>query len=197
MLAQIVLDDNGPEDLSGDFVAYCRLMALRSGDDDQLIPVIMAYRSGALGKYKDEIEKYYQPQYDALSDEKKVTYFGLTFIAVLKPEGKADIIEFDLNVEDLENLASIIDAKALTAVHSETLDQLSKTLELDERIISWIDSSGSSEYVILSLEDEEQQPRSFDDIYQLEEILSNLNYEVEKIYYDEFPDDDGRNDPYA
>ena len=197
MLAQIVLDGNGPENLSGSFVTYCRLMALRQGDDDQLIPVILAYRSGALGEYKDEIEKYYQPQYDALSDEAKVSFFGLTFIAVLKPEGKADLIEFDLNTQTWEELEEIIDAKQLQAVHSVALDQLSKELETDGRITMWTDSNKTNPYCILTLVDEDQQPRCFDDIYQLEQIIETLDCKVEQIYYDEFPDDDGRNDPYA
>lgn len=197
MLAQMVLDGNGPENLPGGFVTYCRLMALRLGDNDQLIPVILAYRSGALGKYKEEIEKYYQPQYEALPDEEKVTYFGMSFIAVIKPSGKADIIEFDLNAEDMDELAQIIDAKALKAIRSEKLDQLSEELEIDGGIVTWIDSDGTNEYAILTMANEEHQPQSFDDIYQLEEILTNLDCEVEKIYYDDFPDNDSHNDPYA
>lgn len=197
LLVQIVLDGNGPDDLPNNFVAYCRLMALRLGDDDQLIPVVIAYRSGGLGKYKNEVEKYYIPRYEALPDEEKVTYFGMNFIAVIKPSGKADIIEFDLNVEDLDELAQIIDAKALKAIRSEKLDQLSEELEINGGIVSWIDSNGTNEYVILTTADEEHQPQSFDDIYQLEEILTNLDCEVEKIYYDDFPDNDSHNDPYA
>jgi hypothetical protein len=121
----------------------------------------------------------------------------MNFIAVIKPSGKADIIEFDLNVEDLDELAQIIDAKALKAIRSEKLDQLSEELEINGGIVSWIDSNGTNEYVILTTADEEHQPQSFDDIYQLEEILTNLDCEVEKIYYDDFPDNDSHNDPYA
>ena len=121
MLAQIVLDGNAPEDLPNNFVPYCRLMALRLGDDDQLIPVVMAYRSGALGKYKNEIERYYLPQYNALPDEKKATYFGLSFIAVINPEGTADLIAFDFDVEEWSEFAEIIEARQLDPIRSEAL----------------------------------------------------------------------------
>ena len=197
MLAQMVLDGNAPDNMPGNFVAYCRLMALRLGDNDQLIPVILSYRNGTLKEYKDEIEKYYQPKYNALSDEEKVKYFGMSFIAILDSSGKADLVEFDLNTSTWEELEQIINAKQLKAVHSETLDRIGQEQELDGRITSWIDSDETNPFSILTLMDEEQQPQCFDDIYQLEKIIDALDYEVDRIYYDEFPDDDGHNDPYA
>lgn len=215
MLVQIVLDDNGPDNLPNNFVAYCRLMALRLGDQDQLIPVVIAYRSGGLGKYKNEVEKYYLPQYNALSDEEKVSYFGMNFIAVIKPSGKADLIEFDLETETWDELCEVIDADEMKPIRTGTLNQIAKDVDLDDHITAWVDSDGKAKgleenptgnkiypgpvlgWLILTLEDEEGNQHCFDDIYQLEDVIEKLGCEVEDIYYDEFPDDDRHNDPHA
>lgn len=215
MLVQMVLDGYGPDDLPNDFIAHCRLMGLRNGDDEQLIPVILAHYNRALGKYKNEIEKYYLPEYNKLPDEKKVTYFGLSFIALVKPDGKADLIEFDLEKETWEELCEVIDAKEMTPIRSGALKQIAKDVELDDCITAWVDSEGEAKgleenpigdkiypgpvlgYLILTLEDEEGKPRCFDDIYELEDVIEKLGCEVENIYYEEFPDDDGRYDPHA
>ena len=215
MLAQIVLDGNSPEDkLPANFVPYCRLMALRLGDDEQLIPVILAYHSRALGKYKNEITKYYIPQYDALPDEVKVTYFGLSFIALIKPTGKADLIEFDFEKETWEELCEVIDAKQMDPIRSGALKQIAKDLELEDNITAWVDSEAQAKgleenptgdkiypgvlgHVILTLEDEDGNQHCFSDIYELEDIIEQLGCEVENIYYEEFPDNDERWDPHA
>ena len=214
MLVQMVLDGYGPEKLPTGFIAHCRLMGLRLGDDDQLIPVMVAFHSNGLGNYKDEIVKYYEPRYNALPDEEKVTYFGMSFIAVIDTNGKADLIEFDLENETWDELCEIIDAKKLEPIHCGALKQIAKDVEIENTIVAWVDSEAESKnlednpygdkiypgvkgHVILTLEDENGEPLCFDDIYELEEVIESLGCEVEKIYYDEFPDDDSRYDPYA
>lgn len=215
MLVQMYLDGNAPDQLPNDFVNYCRLMGLRMGDSDMLIPVVMAYRKGLYGKYKNEIEKYYLPRYDALSDEKKVTYFGMNFVALVKPTGKTDIIEFDLERENWDELVEIIDAKELAPIRTGKLNQIGKDAGFEEAVTAWVDKDAATKrlepnpignkiypgpvlgHMILTLEDENGQPKCFDDIYQLEQIIADLGSEVERIYYDETPDDDGRWDPHA
>lgn len=69
MLAQIIIDGNAPVHLSEGFLPHCQLMALRLGDDNQLIPVVNAYQSGKLASYAQEIERYYVPKYNELPDD--------------------------------------------------------------------------------------------------------------------------------
>lgn len=215
MLAQIVLDGNGPEEkLPSGFIAYCRLMGLRLGDDDQLIPLMVAFHSNGLGKYRNEIVKYYEPRYNALPDEEKVTYFGMNFVAVIDAAGKADLIEFDFEKETWDELCEIIDAKKLEPIRSGALKQIAKDAEIENNIVAWVDSEAESKglednpygdkiypgvkgHLILTLEDENGEPLCFDDIYELEEVVEKLGCEVEKIYYDEFPDNDSCYDAYA
>lgn len=201
MMADMVMDGHAPNgfDAGDDFVEYCQMSALRRGDDSQLMAVVKAYKTGKLAPFAKEIEKYYIPKYDRLSDEEKATYFGMSFVAVMSPSKKADIIEFDFERNTWEELCEIIDAKKLNPFRMESWNQITKDVDLDDKIIAWSDSTNNSEnrYFILTLEDEEGNPRCFDDIYQLEEIIERMGYEIEKIYYDEFPDDDGRWDAYA
>ena len=48
--------------------------------------------------------------------------------------------------------------------------------------------------MILTLEDEQGQPMSFDDLAELKAIVTSLGATVGGVFYDEFPDDDSRYD---
>ena len=65
MLAQMVEEGHCPDEelaKDDDFVFYCKLMSLRLGNDDMLIPVVRAYTNGMLTDYAAEIEQYYLPK---------------------------------------------------------------------------------------------------------------------------------------
>ena len=65
MMAQMVEEGHCPdEELAQDdnFVFYCKLMSLRLGNEDMLIPVARAYTNGMLKEYAAEIEQYYLPK---------------------------------------------------------------------------------------------------------------------------------------
>lgn len=216
MMAEMIVEDDVPgERPSGDFLNYCRLMSVRLGDTELLPVLIYNYYKGTMMRYQNEIRRYYLPKYEALSDEEKTAYFGTQFIAVIDTQGKADLVEFDLETEEWDELAKFIDADRLDAIRTEPLNNLGKELELDERITAWVDRNGMAKglasnpiggklypgpivgNMILTLEDSEYHPMSFDDLAVLKEIVAALGASVEHVFYDEFPDDDSRNDPYV
>lgn len=69
MLAEMIEEGRAPDGFGWEEACFFRLKALRYGDDDQLLPVMAAYFEGGLEDYKDEIERYYKPQFDALDLE--------------------------------------------------------------------------------------------------------------------------------
>lgn len=214
MMGEMYLNDEAPKELGPHFISYCRLMAMRLGDDDALIPVIISYYGGYLDQYSNEIQKYYLPLYNALPDEVKTEYFGLQFIAAVNPDGKANLIQFDFEKEDWSELEEIIDAKKLEAIHTDQLDQLSKELDFEGRITAWVDRDRVSKHlepntigkkfsptpilgdIIFTLEDNQYHPMAID-LAPMKQLIDKLGGEVEDVYYEEFPDDDSHNDPQA
>ena len=216
MMAEMITEDDVPgERPSSDFLNYCRLMSVRLGDNELLPVLIYNYYKGTMRRYEKEIKKYYLPRYEALSDEEKTEYFGTQFIAVINTKGEADLVEFDLETEEWDELAKFIDADRLDAIRTEPLTQLSKEMELDERITAWVDRNGIAKNLepnivggklypgpivgnmILTLEDSGYHPVSFDNLAELKAIVTALGATVTHVFYNEFPDDDSCNDPYA
>lgn len=65
MLAQMVEEGHCPDEemaQNDDFVFYCKLMSLRLGNDEMLIPVVRAYTNRMLTEFAAEIEQYYLPK---------------------------------------------------------------------------------------------------------------------------------------
>ena len=216
MMNEMIVENEMPiERPSSDFLNYCRLMSVRLGDD-QLLPVLIYnYYKGTMKKYQNEIKKYYLPRYEALSDEEKTAYFGTKFIAVINTQGHADLVEFDLETEEWDELAKFIDADRLDAIRTEPLTNLGKEMELDNRITAWVDRNGIAKglepnpvggqlypgpivgNMILTLEDDGYHPVSFDDLAELKEIVIALGATVGEVYYNEFPEDEGQCDPHV
>ena len=170
-------------------------MSVRLGDDELLPVLIYNYYKGTMRQFQDEIKKYYLPRYEALSDEVKTDFFGTRFIAIIKADGTADLVEFDLETEDFEELPKFIDADSLNALRTEQLTNLGKEMDLDGRLTAWVDGNRKIQgNMILTLEDEQGQPMSFDDLAELKAIVTSLGATVGGVFYDEFPDDDSRYD---
>ena len=214
MMGDMYLEEKAPADLGPHFISYCRLMGLRLGDDSMLIPVIISYYGGYLDQYEEEVQKYYLPRYNALTDEEKTEYFGLEFIAAVKTSGQANLIQFDFETEEWSELEEIIDAKRLEAIHTPQLDKISKELELGARLTAWVDSDRVAKKlepnalgskfssspilgdIVFTLEDDEYHPMTLG-LAKFKEVVATLGGEVEDVYYDEFPDDDSHVDPHA
>lgn len=216
MIHEMIENNEMPgERPSSEFLNYCRLMSARLGDDELLPVLIYNYYKGTMRQYQNEIKKYYLPRYEALSDEVKTQYFGTQFIAIISTEGVASLVEFDLETEEWDELPNFIDADRLDAIRTEPLANLSEEMGLNGCITAWVDSNGLNKDLapnpigsklypgpivgdmILTLEDEEHRPMSFGDLGELKEIVTALGANLGDVYYNEFPEDDGRNDPHV
>lgn len=212
MMIEMHLEGDTPDGLGHNFVSHCRLMGLRQGNDDMLIPVIVSFYGGYLEKYRNEVEKYYLPAYNDLPDEVKTEYFGIEFLATINTEGKANLIQFDFETEEWSEVEEIIDAERLEAIHCEQLDEIGKKLGLEGRITAWVDSDRAAKNlepnvlgklffgtpilgdVIITLEDDEFNPETID-LVTMKQIMEAMGAELDHVYYDEFPDNDSQWDP--
>lgn len=194
-MGKMYLDDEAPGELGPNFLSYCRLMALRLGDDEQLIPVIVSFHGGSLDAYRNEVLKYYLPKYEALSDEDKADYFGIRFIAILHPDKEANIIAFDFDTEDWSALEDLAETAQLEALPSQQLQHIGKELNLEGRIAVWGDRK-KPDTTVLTLVDDQDQPQAFE-LGPLKQLIAAMGGTVGGVYYEEFPDDDGRYDPYV
>ncbi|MCR5644894.1 MAG: hypothetical protein K6F96_00685 [Bacteroidales bacterium] len=195
-MGKMYLDGEAPEGLGPDFIPYCRLMGLRQGDDNMLIPVIVSFVGGSLEKYRNEVKKYYLPRYEALSDEEKTQYFGIKFVAVVDASGSAHLTEFDFTTQAWAELEEMVEGADLEAVHNSRLDEIGEELGLEGRLTLWVDGDRKIKSYVITLEDEFSQPTAIE-LGQLKEIVEALGAHVDEVYYEEFPDSDNRYDPYA
>lgn len=67
MMAQMISEGHCPKKVSEKFHAFCILCAYRFGDESKLEDVIKAYRSGLLDDFRNEIERYYLPKCNNIS----------------------------------------------------------------------------------------------------------------------------------
>ena len=192
------------------------LQALRRGDNNQLGKVVEIYRAGRLTEFAKEIETLYIPKYEALPEEPTddpESEIDLKLIAIIKTDGSADIIEFD--VENWDELPPFVDAKRLDAIRVQPLYDISKKLGYSEHITGWVDNMGLIRDLpsnpvgckiypgrivgdmILTLEDEKYNPMSFTDLDDLKQVLSDLGAKLMNVFLDDGPDDDGRFDAWS
>lgn len=164
MLAQMIIDNTVPYEISDELLEFCQLTALRHGDKDQLRNVVKAYKSGKLTFAAAEIEQYYLPEYESLppedeeededdeaseeehEEDHEEDHEGddgpeYKLIGIVKTNGKADIHEFD--VEYWDELAPMIDAKRLDAIRTQPLYDLSEEMGYrNKHITAWVDNMG-------------------------------------------------------
>ena len=195
-MGKMYLDGEAPEGLGPNFISYCRLMGLRQGDDSMLIPVIVSFVGGYLEQYRNEVKKYYLPRYDTLSDEEKTQYFGIKFVAVVDPSGSAHLTEFDFTIQDWFELEMLVEGANLEAIHNSRLDEIGEKLGLEGHLTLWVDGDREVESYVITLEDEFSQPTAIE-LGPLKEVVEALGAHVDDVFYEEFPDNDNQNDPYA
>ncbi len=137
---------------------------------------------------QDEINKTDVPE--------NIEDYDMLFIGILHTDGSAQIIEYDVEL-DWDFLPPYIGADHLKKVRTEQLDRIGKAYGYEDPIVAWVDEKQPDGDYILTLEDEEQQPYSFDCYDDLKKILTvDLGAKSVKTYIEDY-DDDGRYDPYA
>ena len=219
LLAQMIEEGYNSEKYDKSWANDFYLQALRRGDDNQLDKVVEIYRSGGLTEFTKEIELIYIPRYEQQlaekpEDDNEGEYESdLKLIAIVKTDGTADIIEFDVQYWD--ELPPFIDAERLDAVRVQPLYDISKKLGYSEHITGWVDNMGLlrdlpsnpigckiypgkiAGDMILTLEDANYTPMSFTDLDDLKQVIADLGAKLEHVFLDDGPDDDGRFDPWA
>ena len=139
----------------------------------------------------------------------------LKLIAIIQPDGRADIHEYDVE-DDWDDLPPMIDAKRLDAIRTQPLYDLSEEMGYTTKhITAWVDNMGLLRGLpenrigcmlypgsivgdlILTLEDNKYNPMSFDDLDELKKILVGLGANLVNVYLDDGPDDDGRFDAWS
>lgn len=225
MLAVMVCEDENPYEISDkeNFMSHCTMMALRNGDDSVLDLVVESYRDGNLTDYAAEIERYYIPEYEKRhenddeeeeEDDEEEYESDLMLIAIVKTDGKADIIEFDVE-NGWDELPDFVGANRLDAIRVQPLYDISNQLGYDDHITGWVDNMGLMKDLpmnpigckiypgpiagdmILTLEDKKYNPKSFNDLDELKQVIAALGAKLDNICLDDEPDDDGRYDAWS
>ena len=229
LLAYMISNQDNPDEVQEGMLEYCAIMSLRCGCDDLLKLVVESYHNGELTDYAAEIEKYYIPKYDALPDEEKedddededepdeedYDETDYKLIAIVKTDGTADIIEFDVE-EGWDELPEFVGANRLDAIRTQPLYDVSKQVGLtNDHVTAWVDNMGlmkdlmmnpigRSLYpgpvagdMILTLEDSKYNPKSFESIEQLKKVIAALGAKLDNVILDDGPDDDGRFDAWS
>ena len=228
MLGVMVSGDENPYEIENkeEFVNHCVMMALRNGDDNVLDLVVESYRNGELTDYAAEIERYYIPEYEKNhendddeededeEDEEEGYEPDLMLIAIVKTDGKADIIEFDVE-SGWDELPDFVGAKRLDAIRVQPLYDISSQMGYDDHITGWVDNMGLMKDLpmnpigckiypgpiagdmILTLEDKKYNPKSFNDLDELKQVIAALGAKLDNICLDDEPDDDGRYDAWS
>ena len=149
-----------------------------------------------------------------IDENDDIYYNDDNFIAIIKTDGSAEIIEFD--VEYWDELPEYIAAKRLDAVRVVPLYDIAEELGLDEHITGWVDDRGLLKNLddnpvgckidpstiagdmILTLEDDEYKPKSFNDLDIIYSVLNKLGVtEIEENLDDEYDEEDGRFDAWC
>lgn len=228
MLATMIANEDNPYEVSEGLAYYCVMMALRNGCKDMLKIVVESYRNGEFTDYAAEIERYYIPEYDNLlpeeeddkeedndDEEEEEDDYDYQLIAIVKTDGTADIIEFDVE-EGWDELPEFVGANRLDAIRTQPLYDISEQIGYtSDHITAWVDNMGLMKDLpmnpigcklypgpiagdmILTLEDSKYNPKSFDNIDDLKKIIAALGAKLENICLDDGPDDDGRYDAWS
>ena len=222
MLAIMISEGDNPYEINDTdkLMEYCSIMALRTGDDDMLDVVVEGYRNGNFTDYAAEIERYYIPEYDSRpNDEDEEDEYDdegdYKLIAIVKTNGKASIIEFDVE-EGWDEMPEFVGANRLDAIRTQPLYDVSKQVGYTtDHVTGWVDNMGLMKDLmmncigrqlypgpiagdmILTLEDAKYNPKSFESLSRLKKVLAALGAELEHVNLEDGPDDDGRYDAWS
>ena len=225
MLAIMISNEDSPYEIDEPekLVEYCSIMSLRDGSHEMIDVIVKGYRDGNFTDYAAEIERFYIPEYDSKphdgeeddDDETDEYEDDYKLIAIVKTNGKADILEFDVE-EGWDELPEFVGAQRLDAIRTQPLYDVSKQVGYaTEHVTGWVDNMGLIKELpmnvigcklypgpiagdmILTLEDAKYNPVSFGSLEQLKKIVAALGAQLENVYLDDAPDDDGRYDAWS
>ena len=184
-----------PGFISDDDLLKLRYDALRYGNEDQLDYVIRNKETYIEMGYGDQIEKVWMPMWKKNHPEAKTQVSPSAII--IQPSGIASVVEADIFCMSYREMAQLIGAEGLDAVHfSEPLNQITKACafigyqiamyadrngyakDLPDNAIGTILYGRGSEIrgaVIIALEDNRYDTHSFHFKEDLESVLSEIS----------------------
>ena len=146
-------------------------------------------------------------------EDDDIYYYDDKYIVIIKADGSAEIIDFD--VEYWDELPQYIDARRLDAVRVMPLYDIAEKLGLDDHITGWVDDRGLLKNLdenpvgckiypgkivgdmILTLEDDEYKPRSFNDLDTIYDVLNKLGVTEIEENFEEYDEEDGKYDAWS
>ena len=184
-----------PEFMSDEEILKYRIDALRYGIEEQLDYVIRNKETYIEMGYGDQIEKVWMPLWKKNHPETKTQVSPSAII--IQPSGIASVVEADIFCMSYREMAQLIGAEGLDAVHfSEPLNQITKACkfrgyqiamyadrngyakDLPDNAIGTILYGRGSEIrgaVIIALEDNKYDTHSFHFQEDLESVLSEIS----------------------
>ena len=184
-----------PEFMSDEEILKYRIDALRYGIEEQLDYVIRNKETYIEMGYGDQIEKVWMPLWKKNHPEAKTQVSPSAII--IQPSGIASVVEADIFCMSYREMAQLIGAEGLDAVHfSEPLNQITKACkfrgyqlamyadrngyakDLPDNAIGTILYGRGSEIrgaVIIALEDNKYDTHSFHFQEDLESVLSEIS----------------------
>ena len=184
-----------PEFISDDNLMKLRYDALRYGNEDQLDYVIRNKETYIEMGYGDQIEKVWMPLWKKNHPEAKTQVSPSAII--IQPSGIASVVEADIFCMSYREMAQLIGAEGLDAVHfSEPLNQITKACAFrGYQIAMYADRNGYAKdlpdnaigtmlygtgaeirgAVIIALEDNKYDTHSFHFKEDLESVLSKIS----------------------
>ena len=184
-----------PEFMSDEEILKYRIDALRYGIEEQLDYVIRNKETYTEMGYGDQIEKVWMPLWKKNHPEAKTQVSPSAII--IQPSGIASVVEADIFCMSYREMAQLIGAEGLDAVHfSEPLNQITKACkfrgyqiamyadrngyakDLPDNAIGTILYGRGSEIrgaVIIALEDNKYDTHSFHFQEDLESVLSEIS----------------------
>ncbi len=146
-------------------------------------------------------------------EDDDIYYYDDKYVVIIKTDGSAEIIDFD--VEYWDELPQYIDARRLDAVRVVPLYDIAEKLGLDDHITGWVDDRGLLKNLdenpvgckiypgkivgdmILTLEDDEYKPQSFNDLDTVYDVLNKLGVTEIEENFEEYDEEDGKYDAWS
>lgn len=146
-------------------------------------------------------------------EDDDIYYYDDKYVVIIKTDGSAEIIDFD--VEYWDELPQYIDARRLDAVRVVPLYDIAEKLGLDDHITGWVDDRGLLKNLdenpvgckiypgkivgdmILTLEDDEYKPQSFNDLDAVYDVLNKLGVTEIEENFEEYDEEDGKYDAWS
>lgn len=222
-----------PEDMriSKEEKLQLMLMGARYGSEAMVDKVIENSELLAAMGYGDEIENIWRPKWelmhesdnDDVSDEEtggqqeEKTEIVPT-VLVIQPSGFVDFVEADVNAMSSAQMAELIGADGLDAVHfSNPLTRITNACRLDKQVTMYVDRRGMAKdlddnavatmlygnayeirgAVIIAMEDNKYDVHSFDTEEDVENVFEEIYNFTGGLVRRDLGQEDGRYDPWA